>query len=218
MTLYIIATPIGHPEDISLRSLNQLKKTNLIICESTKESSRFLKKHQITGKQYELLNEHSTQDDILEIIKLLKQQDACLVSDCGTPSFCDPGFQLITLCRNANIKIQTQPGASSLMGLLSLSSLKLEQFYFRGFLPANNELRKKAWQDLKKIKQPIVLMDTPYRLEKMVKELEQHFSKNNILLNLNLTQENETVLEGKIHEIKKKIPFKKAEFMILIYT
>jgi len=141
-----------------------------------------------------------------------------LVSDCGTPSFCDPGFQLVRLCRRAGVGVQTSLGASSLMGLLSLSSEKVESFYFRGFLPAENGAREKEWLQLKKNKSALVLMDTPYRLQKLLAECIQHLPERRILLTLNLSQPDEQVLEGAPEQIKGQLKIEKAEFMILVYA
>ncbi len=216
--LTLIATPIGRTDEITLRSLELLKNADVVICESTKESSKLLKVHEIKAKKYEVLDEHSTPEDVQALLEICKNQNAVLVSDCGTPSFCDPGFQLVAACRKENIKIQSSLGASSLMGLISLSSERLYQFHFRGFIPAENTAREKEWQTLKKTKEPFVLMDTPYRLKKMVDECALHLTDRKMLLTLNLSQEDETVLEGSPKFIQQQLKFDKAEFMILVYA
>ena len=216
--LTLIATPIGRTDEITLRSLELLKTADVVICESTKETSKLLKQLEIKAKRYEVLDEHSTADDVKILAQLCKDLNVVLVSDCGTPGFCDPGFQVVELCRKNGTEIKSSLGASSLMGLLSLSSKRLYQFYFRGFIPAETIAREKEWQILKKMKQPFVLMDTPYRLKKMIDECCLHLKEHQILVALNLSQENELVLEGRPEEIKKKISFEKAEFMILVYA
>ena len=148
--LTLVATPIGRNDEITLRSLELLKNADVVICESTKETSTLLKSLDIKAKRYELLNEHTEADDVAKLLEICRTQNAVLVSDCGTPSFCDPGFQLVNVCRKENIKIQSSLGASSLMGLLSLSSERLYQFYFRGFIPAETVAREKEWLSLKK--------------------------------------------------------------------
>ncbi len=215
--LYLVATPIGDTLEISLRALELLKNTELIICESTKETSKLLRSHGISGKRYELLNEHSTAEDVKDLAAQCAQSDAVLVSDCGTPGFCDPGADLVKLCRQKNIPVKSVLGASSLMGLLSLSGERLDQFLFRGFLPAENEARQKALIELQKERRPIVLMDTPYRLKKTLNDLAEHFPKRRALLALNLSQESEVLLEGPGEKLLNELPFEKAEFMLLIY-
>ena len=216
--LTLIATPIGRTDEITLRSLELLRNADVVICESTKETSKLLKSHDIKAKKYEVLDEHTTEDDVRLLAELCKNQSVVLVSDCGTPGFCDPGFQVVELCRKNNIQVQSSLGASSLMGLLSLSSKRIYQFYFRGFIPAENMAREKEWQSLKKTKEAFILMDTPYRLKKMIDECALHLSDRKLLLALNLSQENELVLEGKPEEIKRRLTFDKAEFMILVYA
>lgn len=216
--LTLIATPIGRSDEITLRSLELLRNADVVICESTKETSKLLKQHEIKAKKYEVLDEHSTPDDVKTLTELCRSQNVVLVSDCGTPGFCDPGFQVVEQCRKAGIQVQSSLGASSLMGLLSLSSQRIYQFHFRGFIPAENIAREKEWQLLKKSKEPVILMDTPYRLKKMIDECCLHLKERRILLAMNLSQENETVLEGNPEEVRKKLSFEKAEFMILVYA
>ncbi len=216
--LTLIATPIGRTDEITLRSLDLLRNADVVICESTKEASKLLKQHDIKAKRYEVLDEHSTLDDVQKLTELCQNLNVVLVSDCGTPSFCDPGFQVVEQCRKLKIPIQSSLGASSLMGLLSLSSKRIYQFHFRGFIPAETVAREKEWQVLKKTKEPLVLMDTPYRLKKMLDECCLHLKDRQILLTLNLSQENELVLEGYPEEVRKKLNQEKAEFMILVYA
>ncbi len=215
--LYVIATPIGDTSEISLRALQILKTADIILCESTKETSRFLKVHDIKAQKYEVLNEHTTPDELNELLELCRQQTVALVSDCGTPAFCDPGNDLIRLCRKQNIEIKSVLGASALMGLLSLSSVRLYQFLFRGFLPAENESRAAEWTKLKTEKNAFILMDTPYRLKKTVEECVQNIGARDMLLVMNLSQDNEHVLEGRPSYISQNLKFEKAEFMLLVY-
>ncbi len=216
--LTLVATPIGRVDEITLRSLELLRNADVLICESTKEASKLLKQHDIKANRYEVLSEHTTNDEVLVLVSLCRELNVVLVSDCGTPSFCDPGFQVVALCRKENIRVESSLGASSLMGLISLSSERINQFYFRGFVPAENVAREKEWLDLKKTNQAIVLMDTPYRLKKMLDECCLHLSDRRMLLVLDLSQESETVLEGSPSSIRQQLAIDKAEFMILVYA
>lgn len=216
--LTLIATPIGRNDEITLRSLELLKNADVVICESTKETSKLLKSYEIKAKRYEVLDEHSTVDDVKELLALCRDQNAVLVSDCGTPSFCDPGFQLVAACRKEGLKVESSLGASSLMGLLSLSSERIHQFHFRGFIPAETVAREREWQNLKKTKEPLILMDTPYRLKKMLDECCLHLDDRKILLALNLSQPEECILEGRPSAVRSQLKVDKAEFMILVYA
>lgn len=217
MPLYLVATPIGNSQDISARALQILRDADLIILEEFKESTQFLRSQNISGKSYDQLNEHSTPEDLQRLWRLCQNQKVALITDCGTPGFCDPGAELVKLCRKNKIEVKTILGASSLMGLLSLSSRRLDQFIFRGFLPAENEARKKSWLELQKENRAIILMDTPYRLNKMMTELTGYFVERRVLLTIDLSHENEKVFEGLPLEILPQIEGLKAEFMLLIY-
>ena len=164
-----------------------------------------------------MLDEHSTPDDKAALVPFCADHKVALVTDCGTPGFCDPGADLVRLCRQKNIPVKSVLGASALMGLLSLSGQRLDEFVFRGFLPAETESRGKALKELTKEHRAIIVMDTPYRLKKTMNDMKEHFSNRKFLLTLNLSQEDETVLEGPIDKIISGLKFEKAEFMLLIY-
>ncbi len=215
--LYVVATPIGDTTEISLRALEILKDCEVVICESTKEASKLLRAHGITGKTYEVLDEHSTPEDKANLVPLCATKKVALVSDCGTPGFCDPGADLVRLCRQKNVEVKSVLGASALMGLLSLSGQRIDEFVFRGFLPAENEARGKALKELTKEKRAIIIMDTPYRLKKTLGDMKDHFSHRKFLITLNLTQTDEQVVEGGIDKLISSVRFDKAEFMLLIY-
>jgi 16S rRNA (cytidine1402-2'-O)-methyltransferase len=217
MSLILVATPIGNLQDIGLRALEILKSADLIILEEFKESTVVLRAHGIAGKKYEQLNEHSTAEDLKRLADLCRSQNVVLITDCGTPGFCDPGAGLVALCRRENIEIRSVPGASSLMTLLSLSSRRLDQFVFRGFLPAENVAREAAWKDLRREKKAVVLMDTPYRFQKMIQELGHYFPDRQALVIIDATQDTEQILEGSGQELAAKTLPKKAEFMLLLY-
>lgn len=215
--LFVVATPIGDNNEISIRALDILRECELVICESTKEASKLLRSHGISGKTYEVLDEHSTPEDKQALVPLCADKKVALVSDCGTPGFCDPGADLVRLCRQKNIPVRSVLGPSALMGLLSLSGQRLDEFVFRGFLPAETEARGKACRELTKEKRAIILMDTPYRMKKTLTDMKEHFSDRRFLLVTNLSQEDECQLEGTIDKLISGLPYEKAEFMLLIY-
>lgn len=217
MALYVIATPIGDDEDISLRARRILGEAELIIGEEAKVTRRLLKRLDLPIKPIELLNEHSTLEDIKELVQVCKRHDkVALISDCGTPGFCDPGAELVQLCRQHNVPVRSIPGPSSLMTFLSISGRRLPTFYFRGFLPAQNEIRKIEIDRLKTITDPIILMDTPYRLKKLLTELNESMPQSHLVLGMNLSKENEVVLEGTAGAVLKNLVEDKAEFILLL--
>lgn len=217
--LHIVATPIGNMGDITLRAIEILKSCTYIIGEEHRPTSTLLKRLNInqSQKQIYLLNEHSKKNDLEELVKLCAENPVALVTDCGTPVFSDPGSDLIKACRQKKIHVTTLPGASSLMGLISLSSQKLTQFVFVGFLPANKEERAQKLKELKSENRPWVLMDTPYRLQSTLEDLSQLLPNHRALLAMNLTQADELVLEGTFKELKANCTRESSEFMILRY-
>ena len=170
--LLIVATPIGNYADISLRALETLKSADAVACEEFREGSTLLKKLGIGDKKLIILNEHNEKEGTEEIFQaLINGQTIALVSDCGTPAFADPGTLLVKRCMEYGIPVSSIPGASSLMTAISLSPLPLKEFYFAGFLPRAESDRRVKLAFLKTQKIPIILMDTPYRLGKLMNEI-----------------------------------------------
>lgn len=213
-----MSVPIGHPDDISLRALNLLREAEVIIGEETKPLFQLLKHHQILRPAVaEFLNEHSKDVDYDFFVGLCREKKVVLVTDCGTPGFCDPGALLVQRCRKEKIPVTAAPGASSLMVLLSLSGLNLKEFYFRGFLPANNEKRRQELLHLKKVKVPLVLMDTPYRFRALLEDLRDTHGQSHCVLGLNLTQTNEQIIDSSLSQLDLTTLPEKAEFILVIY-
>lgn len=216
--LWVVATPVGDPGDITIRALDVLKTCDVLICESTKETSTLLRKHGVAGKTYEVLDEHSKPEDVLRLADLCRDKVVALVSDGGTPAFCDPGADLVKRCRSLHVQVKPLLGASSLMGLLSMAGRRLDQFVFRGFLPAENVARAAAITELKKEKRSVVLMDTPYRMKKLLAEMEEHFPRRQFFLARDISLETERFLDGTAAEIRRVCGDDKAEFMLLMYA
>lgn len=215
--LSLVPVPLGNPDDFTLRGLKVLREADVIIVEEFKESTAWLRAQGISGKNFEQLNEHSTAEDLQRLSEICGKSKVALITDCGTPGFCDPGADLVRACRLRGIPVEALPGASSLMLLLSLSSVRLDQFYFRGFVPAKTEERERAYRALESFKEAIILMDTPYRFEKTVAEIAKHFPQRKVLVAMDLTQPTEEVLEALGSELPQRAPRRKAEFLALIY-
>ncbi len=169
--LYVVATPIGNPNDITLRALKVLKEVDFVICEERKVGSRFLKKYKIE-KPFELLNEHNEKEQTQNIKSRLTEniESAALISDAGTPLFADPGNELVHQCHQNNIPVIPIPGVSSLMTALMGSGLKLDRFLYYGFLPANKD---KRLSELKKLPKNIdlIFLEAPYRLKQLLRDM-----------------------------------------------
>jgi 16S rRNA (cytidine1402-2'-O)-methyltransferase len=196
MALFVVATPIGNAQDFSLRALETLRTAELIIGEELKVLRQTLKSAGVQGTALEQLNEHSRPADIEHFVNECRDKKVALVSDCGTPGFCDPGADLVAACIKAGVEVRPLPGASSLMTLLSVCGARVDQFLFYGFLPAKNELRAQALSELKREKRAFIVMETPYRCARLAEDLAANFPAHHCVLGLDLTGENETVIRG----------------------
>lgn len=216
--LYIVATPVGNPQDITLRAIETLRSVDAVICEERKDGSRLLKQLEIIGKPLIELNEHNESDMIQQVlIELMNGRNMALVSDCGTPVFSDPGKQLLKLMSEMRIKVVPVPGASSLMAALSVCPFDMENFTFLGFLPPKTEQRAAVLQKHKFSECPLILMDTPYRLVKLLDEVSRTFGRQQqIFLALDLTLPSEMTCLGTVQDVAAQVQGRKAEFILIL--
>jgi len=217
--LYIVATPIGNYQDITLRALQVLRDADAVVCEEFRQGSTLLKKLDIPSKELLQLNEHNEAEKAPDLLQLLLSgKRLALVSDCGTPAFADPGTQLVKLAMEFQVPVVPVPGVSSLMALISISPLSMDRFYFAGFLPRKTAERQSELKSLLRMNAPIILMDTPYRLEKLLLEIRQTFGKNRLVtLAMDLTLESEEILHGSVTEILPRVKNRKSEFMLIVH-
>ncbi|MBS3945755.1 MAG: 16S rRNA (cytidine(1402)-2'-O)-methyltransferase [Melioribacter sp.] len=217
--LFIVSTPIGNYDDITLRAINILKEVDFIICEEFKEARRLLSQFKI-DKELFSLNEHNEDEASEEVLRKIKEnKSAALISDCGTPLFSDPGTKLIQLCIESNIEVIPVPGASSIMAALVGSGFSLDKFYYAGWLSPKSDIRKKELLRLKSIKEIIVLMETPYRLKAILTDIVKVFGSNTrLVVGFDLTLPTEKFLRGRSADILKIVETKnlKGEFVIII--
>ena len=218
-TLYIVSTPIGNYEDITLRALRIIKECDFIICEEFKEARRLLSHYNIQ-KELVSLNEH-TENEVANdlILKLLEGKSAALISDCGTPLFSDPGHLLVDLAIQNRIDVIPVPGVSSLLTALVGSGMDFEKFYYYGWLSPKKDFRRKQLLDLRKRKETIVLMDTPYRLKSVMEDIVKLLGPNiPCVLAFELTKENEKFYRGNAGNILNRVEKEKlkGEFVLII--
>jgi 16S rRNA (cytidine1402-2'-O)-methyltransferase len=200
--LYLVSTPIGNYDDITIRGLNILKKTDFIICEEYKEAHRLLSHYQIS-KELIALNEHNEKEVVNDIIlKLVNGKSAALISDCGTPLFSDPGHLLVEVCISQNIKVIPVPGANSLLPALTGSGFDIEKFYYYGWLSPKKGIRRRQLLQMKRINEVIIILDTPYRLKSLISDVVKIMGKNiPSVLAFQLTMEDEKFFRGTAEEI-----------------
>lgn len=216
--LYVVATPIGNPDDITLRALKVLKEVDFVICEEFKVGSRLLKLYDIK-KPIELLNEHNELEKTNELVARLLTNNlkTALISDAGTPLFADPGASLVRECHYNNIKVIPVPGASSLMAALMSSGLKIDKFLYYGFLPANKDERRSA---LKKLPNnyDLVFLEAPYRLRQLLTDMRKFLGeKREGMICYKLTQPEEKIFWGTLGELLIMTEgISKGEFVIIL--
>lgn len=175
--LYLVPTPIGNLEDITLRALRILKEVDFVLAEDTRTASVLLKHYQIQKplESYHNFNEHQIKDKIVK--RMQKGEVFALVSDAGTPAISDPGFLLVRVCLENNLKIECLPGATAFVPALVKSGLPTDKFVFEGFLP-HKKGRKTRLEILKEESRTVVFYESPYRLLKTLEQLMEHCGVN----------------------------------------
>lgn len=217
--LFVVATPIGNLQDITLRALETLKNAGAIVCEDTRVTSVLLKKYEIK-KDLIALNEFNEEHIIYKILSLLQSQNIALVSDAGTPLISDPGYRLVNEAKKRGVRIVPIPGASSVIAALSASGLPTDKFAFLGFLPKSSAKSKKILMNYKAIDTTIVLFESPHRIIELLKNLKDLFGDIEITIGRELTKIYEEISSCKISEFEEKYTKKapKGEFVVLFST
>ncbi|KKS98315.1 MAG: hypothetical protein UV73_C0002G0029 [Candidatus Gottesmanbacteria bacterium GW2011_GWA2_43_14] len=224
-TLFVVATPIGNLEDITIRAINTLLSVDFIACEDTRRTGQLLK---ILREKYG--HEKSTvpklipfYDEIEEaaafdIISLLKKNfTVAMVSDSGTPLIADPGFKLVSLAIKAGVEINSLPGASAAVTALTLSGLPPVPFLFLGFSPPSFSKKRKWFASFKEksMQKTIIFYESPHRLGKTLEVLEELFSEIEIVVCREMTKIHQEVWRGKPKEAGQYFKNPKGEFVIL---
>ena len=218
--LYIIATPIGNLEDITLRALRVIKEVDLILCEDTRHTKRLLDKYEIIVQTMSY-HQHSKISKIDKIVGLLESgKDLALVSDAGTPGISDPGNKLVEyLVENKiDVNIIPIPGPSAVVSALSVSGFPTDNFIFLGFVP-HKKGRQTFFKNLAEEKRTVVFYESPHRIMKTLESLKEYIPEKEIVVCRELTKIYETIYRGKPKEITKKITPEqvKGEFVLVIH-
>jgi len=216
-SFYIVSTPIGNLKDITLRAIEALKEVDFIVCEDTRVTSVLLKQYDI-HKELISMNAQTESKKIPGLIeKILNGENCALVSDAGTPSISDPGVRLISEAIKNEIKIIPVPGVSALITALTISGLPTDSFVFEGFLPQKKGRRTKLKQ-LAEEERTIVLYESTYRIEKLIKELNEFMQERYIVICRELTKKFEEVRRGFPKELLETFnkSINKGEFVVII--
>ncbi len=204
-TLNIVTTPIGNYSDITLRALRTLNESDYIVCEEYKEASRLLRFFEIS-KDLKSLNEHNESEESDEIfLDLINGKIISLISDCGTPLFSDPGSILLQKCIEANVKLEFISGANSVIASVVLSGFDISRFFYFGFLSPKADIRKSELIKLKHLDKVFVLMDAPYRLKALLRDMHEVFESRRIAVAFDVTMKSERIFRGTASDILREI-------------
>ena len=215
--IFVVSTPIGNLKDISFRAIESLKEVDFILCEDTRVSSILLKHYDISIELISF-NAISEQKKIPYIIERIKNGETCaIVSDSGTPLISDPGVRLISEAINHSIEIIPVPGASALLAALTISGLPTDSFIFEGFLPQKKGRQKKI-KELSEEKRTIIIYESPFRIEKLLNELNEYMPERFIVVCRELTKKFEESWRGYPKEILESLDEKvvKGEFVVVV--
>jgi 16S rRNA (cytidine1402-2'-O)-methyltransferase len=216
--LYVVATPIGNLEDISLRALRILKEADVIACEDTRQTQKLLSHFDIS-KRLVSYHEHNEITRAAELVIELEQgAKVALVSDAGTPAISDPGYRLVSLCLRHDIDVVPLPGASAFVAALAASGMPVSEFVFVGFLPARPTARRKALRDLANEPRTVALYEAPHRLLDTLEDALEILGNRPAVIAREITKAFEEFQRGHIEDLlaaaQKKAP--RGEITLLI--
>ena len=214
--LYVVATPIGNLEDITLRAINVLKNVDLIAAEDTRHTLKLLNHLEISKPliSYHRHNEEEKTDIILD--KIDEGSDIALISDAGTPVISDPGEIIVKKALKRNIEVIPIPGACAIITALMAAGVNTRKFSFYGFLSINKKLRIKELDQIKNNKSTIILYEAPHKIINTLKDLEEYVGERQIVLARELTKIHEEFIRGNIKEVQAKLGSPKGEYVIII--
>ena len=214
-SLYLVSTPIGNLNDISLRAIETLKRSDYILCEDTRISKNLLEKYQIKSN---LIANHKFNEkrNVVKIIKLINQgSHISLISDAGTPGISDPGSILVNECIKNNINIIPIPGASAVISAVSISGFS-EKFFFYGFFPEKDKILKEDLENLSKLNSSIVFFISPKKINKNIPLIKKNFIGRKILICREMTKFYEEYKRSKVEDLEPLKSNLKGELTIVI--
>ena len=217
-TLYLVATPIGNREDITLRALRTLKECDVVAAEDTRRTGQLLAYFGISRPilSYFRFNEARRSEDILA--RLAQGGKVALVTDAGSPGISDPGERVVRAARAAGFRVEAVPGACALVSALTASGLPTDEFHFVGFLPVKSGQRQRRQEALRAVAGTLVFYESPWRIEKLLGELAQMFPSATVVLARELTKKFEEFIRGtpaELVERAKQRPLK-GEIVVLV--
>ena len=214
-TLYIVATPIGNLEDITLRALRVLGEVDLIAAEDTRVTRRLLDRHDISTRMTSY-HEHNKVRALPRLLGTLSETDVALVSDAGMPGVSDPGSELVSAAVSAGISVVPVPGPSAVTSAIAISGMAVDQFLYVGFLPRTRVARKKLLASLAEESRVVLAFETPHRLKAALTDIWETMGERRIAVCRELTKLYEEVFRGTVSEAVDHFVRPKGEFTLVI--
>lgn len=218
-TLYVVATPLGNLEDITLRAIRILKESGAIACEDTRRASILLRHLDISGKRLISYHNYNEPGAIRQIVALLEEgTDVSLITDAGTPVISDPGYALLHELHERGLQVIPIPGPSALTAALSACPLPVNNFFFAGFLP-HKKGRKSRIDYLAALHTTFVVYESPFRIMKLLDELSNVMDDARIFIGREMTKIHEEYITGTIEEIRLRLADGKTrgEFVVIVH-
>ena len=218
-TLYIVATPIGNLEDMTLRAIRVLKEADLIAAEDTRHTKHLLDRYEI-DTQLTSYHDHNKEEKAPVLVaRMLEGKSVALVSDAGTPGISDPGYFLINLAIDQKIPVIPIPGATAAIAALSVSGMPTDRFVFEGFLPAKHMARIKRLQELAEEDRTIIFYEAPHKIIAAVEDMLDVFGDRRAVVTRELTKIHEETIRGTLSEILKHLQTGsiKGEFTVIVH-
>jgi 16S rRNA (cytidine1402-2'-O)-methyltransferase len=216
-TLFVVATPIGNLEDITLRALRVLREVALIAAEDTRRTSHLLARHAISTPTTSLHEHNERQKSPSLIERLLAGDSVALVSDAGTPTVSDPGAHLIQSAVDAGIRVEAIPGPSAIITALSISGLSTQTFAFLGFPPTRSKDRKTWFATLPNNRGAVVFFEAPHRIRETLEEMRAVLGNVTIILARELTKAHEELVRGQISTVLDQLAIGRGEYTVVTF-
>ena len=203
-TLYVVSTPIGNLEDLTYRAVRVLSEVDLIACEDTRHSQKLLNHYGIKAKTVSY-HEHNERDRAEELIGQIQGGlDVAIVSDAGTPGISDPGFRVVRMALEADLKVVPIPGPTALVSALVASGLPSDEFFFAGFLPARSGARRSRLAEIAGIPSTLVFYEAPHRMAASLKDAREILGEREAVVARELTKLHEEIVRGRLSDLADK--------------
>jgi len=218
-TLYIVATPIGNLQDITIRAIRMLKEVSLIAAEDTRHTRNLLSKHEIHTPLTSYHDHNKEEKAPVLVAHLLEGKNIALVSDAGTPCISDPGYFLVNLAIDQKVPVVSIPGPTAAIAALSISGMPSDKFVFEGFLPSKHGVRLKLLHELTKERRTIIFYESPHKIVKAIVDMLEVFGNRRAVITRELTKFHEEIIRGTLSEILQHLQqgLVKGEFTIIVH-